>query len=363
MANDIFNRSQPLEGGGSSDDAPWARVHRAALARRTASSEGKYKGGRLTALPPGHLVAWDLNGFTGRINGMSGSEQIEFLQTIVHAAVEMAKDLGLVMLAAPAGDQGVYYAPPSVPVNGVIEYLNTGLGLNPVKAVVLPIPEQALFVATLFDQNRVRGCHGLTGPAYARALQGLTVVRVPTVLGPRQYEIFRRFPEFDLEAPPPPLDPQEKALLDRVTRPMIPGDRPHCYGIIGLSKDKGLDLRQPSRVLEVARALFNEVPDVSIHRLDEGRFHFTTEEGGSSGFEPLSNLVSVCGRLSLSVHAKFVPRAPVLEAYGMRDVAGGAVVDLARRGKPTGNRLPSTRHVRGEVDATQGVAPFVVVPG
>ena len=339
---------------------PWSAIHERKLSlashSRDLGRDGLVDRESITSFPEGYLVLWDVSGFTKIMKALPPQRQVTFVQDILRVAVKMALDLGLTMLAPPAGDQGIYFARTSGDSDQaslLARYMQNELKIqNPlkpsefceVKATVIPASENALFAMTLLDHQREgvstpHGYHAVAGRAY---VQGLAVLQTAvknstTVLNEPIVGIPGRFDRFD-----PSEVPEEGALgeglaqsVSSVCYPHVP-EGPHHYGVFRVKKH--VDLIDPSHTVVLSRVLFDAVADhsgVKVQRQDEGYAHVTVEEqaGVDQVIGAITNEVSqVLRALGLELHAHWREvRTPNVFRYGpVQETAGGVVVDIVK---------------------------------
>jgi len=335
---------------------PWTLIHERKIAQVAATRNLKQTGltnrESVTAFPDGHLVLWDISGFTEIMKHLDPERQVLFVQDIIHQAVQMALDLDLVMLAPPAGDQGIYFAPQGrgkadspMLVSYIQNQLRITHPLKPgefceVKAVVLPASQNSLFGVTLLDQEReggvTRGFHAVAGEAYAKGLHLLQFApkKSTRALSTPVPGLEARFEPFDFERREQgTLGEAERAAVREISFPNIPKG-PHHHGVL---KPKGdLGLLDPLDTVHVGATIFQALggtPGVRIQRQDEGAIHVTVEEGPQAS-QIIAHLVqSVSAELNslgtqLKAQWSFVPRAHRVEYGPMRDGVGGVLPAL-----------------------------------
>lgn len=342
---------------------PWSAIHERKLSQvsltRNLRQSGLVDRESITGFPEGYLVLWDVSGFTKIMKALPPQRQVAFVQDILRVAVQMALDLGLTMLAPPAGDQGIYFAPTnrdSDQASLLARYMQNELKIqNPlkptefceVKATVIPASENALFATTLLDHQREgvstpHGYHAVAGRAYVQGLAVLqsAVKNSTTVLNEPIVGISGHFDRFD------PSEVPEKGALElklaqyvsSVCYPHVP-EGPHHYGVFRVRKH--VDLIDPDHTVVLSRVLFDAVADhsgVKVQRQDEGYAHVTVEAqvGVDQVIGAITNEVSrVLRSLGLELHAHWREvRTPNVFRYGpVQETAGGVVVDIVKEMK------------------------------
>lgn len=352
---------EPANAGVARLHMPWTRVHELKLAEVAGHRDlanGLVNRESVSSFPKGHLIVWDISGFTKIMESLPDEGKVAFVQDIIATAVRMATDLGLVMLAPPAGDQGMYFVPESgsgSSVAQIAEYLRDALRIvNPlqpdefckVKAVILPVGENAVQANTFLDRARgqdvVHGFQAVTGPAYEQSLQVLKTAEKNsvTLLGDRTPGLTDPFPNIDMGAlsQGDSMTPELSQLVDAVAVPQIP-EGPHYYGVFRAKGNVGIV--DPLDSVRLASALFEAVagnPAVRIQRQDEQTVHLTVEDIPDADrvlAEITSKLSASLAGMGLQLQAdwRLVKNSVTAHHSRLVETAGGTPVQIIKQMK------------------------------
>lgn len=334
-----------------SESLPWTDVYSAVLddaSRFRHLSDGLDGESSVSTFSEGHLIVWDLSGYTRVVGDLDAPGQKKLSESIFYNALNFGKKVNAVLIQPPAGDQGIYYAkedPGELPISDLVAQIQEDACIPKdslsAKTVVVPHDKNALFLGTFLSPKRKGSQVGYTavmGSAYTRALSRLSKIPKSAIIRTEKPRPFTTssFREINLSKPRTSKKYVEDAVKVLST-PQVP-EGPYVHAVLRAWDASGrANLVDPCVSSSLASSFFEHRNAWQAVKQDEGQLHIVSKENSDEARMSLRALLDSIERdmglpgTKIQFASTSVRNAVRLQVRDHVDFAGMHVIDLVHK--------------------------------